>query len=477
MKGERIPTLFNYRTNGVTVCAIWKWKKRDEPVSPIYWRVTYKGVQKYYFTGLCYSFDEWGEFVNRSLLKHKDNKSALEDYFDNVLRKSIDGLMGRGAFSFDALNVLLDKGDSTSVVAAFKARIERFEDAGRIRQSDIHRDTLRALFRFKHYSKLNKKEKAEFVDKYNANKYVSVGKNKLIIEDQEILFDEITSGFLDSWERFLQETGARNSTISIYMRTLRSVINQEDERGTPYLSGVKYPFGAENGGYVIPESDRKQLAIPIESIWKIEDFKTDNLKLDYARAVIVFLFYASGLNFGDFCRLKYKNIDPDTNELVIIRKKTNRANSKSTPPSIYIPLIPPLIQIINNYGNKDLSGYIFPVLNGVKGERAITKKISEELETNVNGPLKAISKILGIKGISTSTVRNSYMTHLETKLMYNTSVTKQMVGHKIKDVTAGYVNLDPKIRREINEKLLNPKMDYSNIIYGVVKIYKDGTIQ
>ena len=52
--------------------------------------------------------------------------------------------------------------------------------------------------------------------------------------------------------------------------------------------------------------------------------------------------------------------------------------------------------------------------------------------------------------------------------MYNTSVTKQMVGHKIKDVTAGDVNLNPALRREINSKLLNPEKDYSKVMSSVV---------
>jgi hypothetical protein len=39
-----------------------------------------------------------------------------------------------------------------------------------------------------------------------------------------------------------------------------------------------------------------------------------------------------------------------------------------------------------------------------------------------------------------------------------------MVGHSTKkDVTAGYVNLTPKKRREINMKLVNPGKEYSTI--------------
>jgi hypothetical protein len=44
-----------------------------------------------------------------------------------------------------------------------------------------------------------------------------------------------------------------------------------------------------------------------------------------------------------------------------------------------------------------------------------------------------------------------------------------MIGHSTKkDVTAGYVNLTAKKRREMNSKLLNPKKKYSAINAGKV---------
>lgn len=463
-KREKAITYHDYRNNGISVCALFRPKMKGEDVSPIYWRVTYKRKQKFYATGISLSESDWKEAITSRKTAYRQVQKNLDTYFENVLRKAIDDLVGKGAFSFPALDILLDKGETTGIVSAFKARIKRFTDAGRIRQADFHAGTLRTLLRFKHYQSLTKKEKEKFLTLCIDNKHKTVGKNKIVVPENEIPFDSITVDFLEKFEDFLRENGAGNSTISIYMRTLRSVINQKEEKGSPFLTGIKYPFGEENGGYIIPESNRKQLAIQIEDIWKIENYETDNLKLEYARDMFLFMFYSSGLNFGDVCRLKYSDIDHDTNEIVILRKKTNRARSKTTPPTVYIPLIPPLVQIINRHGNKNMNGYIFPVLSNIKGEKAITRKISEELELNVNKPLKIISKNLGIGSISTSTARNTYMTHMEVRLMYNTSVTKQMVGHKIKDVTAGYVNLNPALRREINSKLLNPEKNYSKTI-------------
>jgi len=172
------------------------------------------------------------------------------------------------------------------------------------------------------------------------------------------------------------------------------------------------------------------------------------------------------LNFSDLCRLRYENIDAPNNEIVFQRKKTQRKIAK--PNFIYVPILPPMIEIINLRGNKSQNGYIFPFLNGIepigKNERKIITKMRLELDP-INSSLKTIANILELDPeLSTSYTRNSYITHLTSELLVNPIVVKKMVGHSTKkDVTAGYVKLTAKKRREINMKLLNPNKTYNTI--------------
>jgi integrase/recombinase XerD len=83
-----------------------------------------------------------------------------------------------------------------------------------------------------------------------------------------------------------------------------------------------------------------------------------------ARDIFVFMFYCNGLNFGDLCRLTYKNIDAPRNEIIFERKKTLRKGEEPT--YIYVPILPPMIEIINRQGNDSQEGYIFPFLNGIE---------------------------------------------------------------------------------------------------------------
>ncbi len=178
------------------------------------------------------------------------------------------------------------------------------------------------------------------------------------------------------------------------------------------------------------------------------------------------MFYCNGLNFGDLCRLTYKNIDAPRKEIIFERKKTLRKGEEPT--FIYVPILPPMIEIINRQGNKNKEGYIFPFLNGIEpgegNEKLIKRETRLKLEP-INSSLKYIANELELDpNISTSFTRNSYITHLTSELLINPIVVKKMVGHSTKkDVTAGYVNLTPKKRREINMKLVNPGKEYSTI--------------
>ena len=76
-----------------------------------------------------------------------------------------------------------------------------------------------------------------------------------------ISFDSITVGFLNKYEAYLKDNGVKTATISIYMRTLRAIINNNNK---PYLKDEAYPFG--RGKYLITNSKgANKLAFNIET--------------------------------------------------------------------------------------------------------------------------------------------------------------------------------------------------------------------
>jgi len=460
-----------YSNNELTAYLMRDVRKRDaEGDCPLRWCITYRRQRVYYSSGKMLNGKDWEvfdnanekDFVNGNAKHLKELKDDLTKYFEDTLKPIIRDLSGN--FSFDALNRKLGRSDITTVNDAFNSKIAALSDAYKVGNAGVYLSTIKALMRFKHYKGLRSKAAKElFIDDCINKKHNTRGKNVLSVT-ADIYFDDITVKFLNDCENFWAETGIKNATIGIYMRTLRAVINNKGD--DPYLTGNKYPFGENK--YQIPEGSRRNIALPIEDIWKIEDFQSDNQSLIFARDIFVFMFYCNGLNFGDLCRMQYKDIDSATGEIKFIRKKTRDTGKKGSPQPIYAPLLPPMIEIINRHGNDRQEGYIFPILNGIerldKNESQIKKAINLGL-IPLNNALKVIAAQLGLDGnLSTAYARNSYVTHLISELYISEIFVKQMVGHSTaKNVTAGYNNPTPKKRREINSKLMNPQKQYNTI--------------
>jgi integrase len=460
-----------YRNNGIGVKLIRKKVTRDDlNERRIYWQITYKRKSVLYFTGNSFTEEEWDDIVQKQLRKHKNIKDTFQRYFDKTLRPVIDNFAENNSFTFEALETTLmgESNQTISVNKAFQNKIDQLKNEYKIGNASIYKTTYNALMRFKHYKSLkNNNEREAFITLCIKKKNITVGKNALSITE-EIKFKELTPQFLNDCEKFWVESEISYATIGMYMRTLRAIINNS-EGEEPFLSGKEYPFGIKRGKYMIPEGGRREIALPIEDIWRIENYETDNPAIAAARDIFVFMFYCNGLNFGDLCRLRYENIDAPTGEIVFQRKKTLRKKEKPT--YIYVPILLPMVEIINRQGNKNQDGYIFSFLNGIEpidnNENKIINTTHLALD-QINSSLKLIAKELELDpDLSTSYTRNSYISHLVGELLVNPIVVRKMVGHSTKkDVTAGYVNLTAKKRSEINSKLLNPNKKYSSINSG-----------
>lgn len=462
----KVPTAkkFEYSNNGVTVSLFLNiHNKKADGTSPVNWRIAYNGKRRMFQTGLFFTLDEWTEFCEINKLKHKDIKLDLDKYLRNVIKPTIKDLIEENSFTLDAFKRGIEGGNKDSFRDAFKARIRELRRNNNVGNADIYQATYNALQRFIHYKSLRGKSKVEFLQKCIDNRNVTKGKNKITVEDKEIYFTDITPKFVEECSLFWYKTGVSKSTVSMRMRNIRTIINND---GKPMLKGASYPFGRSKDKYKIPTGTRKTVYLPINEIWKLESFDTDHQSLALARDMFLFMFYGNGMNFKDLCLLKFSDITFDK-EIEFYREKVTTAED---PQPIHVPLIPPLIEIINRHGNKSQDGYIFPFLNGIKphDEERIKEITRRELAT-INSNLKTIASELEINTeITTNWARHSYISHLANEEMLNDTTIKRMVGHSTKkDVTAGYNHLNPKKRLSINSKLINPNKQYN--VVGAVK--------
>lgn len=465
-KKEKIPTAkqFEYSNNGVTVSLFLNiHNKKADGTSPVNWRIAYNNKRRMFQTGLFYSLDEWAEFCEMGRLKHKDIKLDLDRYLRNVIKPTIKDLIEENSFTLDAFIRGIEGGNKDSFTDALQARIKELRRSNKVGNADLYQATYNALQRFTHYKSLRGKNKMDFLQKCIDNRNITTGKNKITVEERDIYFTDLTPKFIDECSQFWYQTGVSSSTVSMRMRNIRTIINND---GKPILKGASYPFGRSKDKYKIPLGARRNVYLPINDIWKLEDYDTNYVSLDLARDMFLFMFYGNGMNFKDLCLLKYSDITFDK-EIKFFREKV----VVEDPEPIFIPLIPPLVDIINRQGNKEQNGYIFPFLNGIKQHDEVSiKEITRRSLGNINSNLKIIASKLDINTeITTNWARHSYISHLANEEMLNDTTIKRMVGHSTKkDVTAGYNHLNPKKRLSINSRLINPDRKYN--VVGAVKL-------
>ena len=428
--------MINYKTNGISIALVRKTKSGDGGISRIFWRVTYKQKQKYFFTGYLFSENEWEDLTNRDLRKHKDTKDTLQKYFDKTLKRIVDNLSENNNFSFEALNQRLGKSDVENVNDAFQYKIDKLKSEDRIGNSTIYQTAKNSLESYK-------------------------GKN--------ILFTDITVQFLSKYEKHLSDNEVKTATISLYMRTLRAIINNE---GKPFLKDDAYPFG--KGKYLIKNSKgAKKLALTLKQIRQIEQFDCKDQLTEFCRDLWLFSFYASGINCTDIFRVKYSDIV--LGELNFVRYKTR--NTKSDETYISVPILEPMKGFIQKYGNKSKSGYIFPFIENCKTE-AERRKIIFNLTNDSNKRIKAICKELknddgtltipNYDLVNNYTARHSYATILN-GMGVPESYIGQQLGHSEQTVTQGYFDgFNREMRFKYNSLLLDPenenKIVYMNVI-------------
>ena len=149
---------------------------------------------------------------------------------------------------------------------------------------------------------------------------------------ENIPFSEITPKFLNDYEKWMVEKGKSITTVSIYCRSLRKIVNNAIQKGDANIEN--YPFGRmERGLYSIPESRNIKKGLKLSDLKKIYTYKSKPCTPEqYYKDLWVFSYLCSGLNMKDVCLLKYKNIQGEN--IHINRAKTSKRKRDKVPRSI-----------------------------------------------------------------------------------------------------------------------------------------------
>lgn len=253
--------------------------------------------------------------------------------------------------------------------------------------------------------------------------------------EKDILLADIDYKFLIAYEEYLNTEGLKINSISVYMRTLRALLNKAIKEDV--LSDEAYPFKK----YTIKSEATAKRAISKDDINKIRDLDLEPYStLDMTRDFFMFSYYNRGMSFVDLAFLKHSDIQDG--RIVYTRRKTGQKFS--------IKLTDHSKNLISKYYKKG-NGYIFPIITRPEKEFLDYKNAGRLM----NKKLKILAEKAGIKAeLTTYVSRHSWAT-IAKRAGIPTAVISEGLGHETEETTQIYLDsFENKVLDDANELII-----------------------
>ena len=393
-------------------------KSNADKLHPVKLRVTHKGDRKYYTLKglnkktLYMSSDDFHRISTSTKLK------PLKIHLGEIEKKAMKVIEEMTVFSFEAFETAYfsKQKDSNDLFSNLEATAKQFRDAGKISTAVTYECSLKSL--------------KEFTGK------------------EQFPFESVTVTFLKNYEKWMltprtiewkTKSGKTKSrtkvngrtTVSMYLRNVRTVFNKVNPKG------VEYPFGkSKNGLYAVPKGKNTKKALTQADVAKIASYNAATGTLEQqCRDYWLFSYLCNGINIKDLARLKYENIHGD--KITLIRAKTADTVEEET--TIDIMITRQIRRIIDLHGNKpgNSDQYIFPILS--KGLTPNDEyRLIQQTVRNINDNMTRICSELEIARATTYTARHSFATVLK-RSGASIEFISESLGHKSKQTTQNYL--------------------------------------
>ncbi len=272
--------------------------------------------------------------------------------------------------------------------------------------------------------------------------------DKLIRDEKYRLdFKEVVLKFLQGYQKWMTDKGHSLTTVSMYMRNLRTIFNAaiHEKDVSPEL----YPFGNKSGKYMIPAGANVKQAIEDEDLKKLWEYETTDELINRARDFWFFIYNAYGMNVRDIVLLK--NINLRAGKIDYVRKKTKGRTKKET--HIEVPINAHMQKVIDKYGTKGV--FVFDVLKPGMNEEARVKA-SDAFVTFINDHMERLAKLCGVTASCTSyAARHTF----GTKAIRNGApmeLIQELLGHQHLSTTQNYFKgFEDPAKRAVSDGLMN----------------------
>lgn len=282
-----------------------------------------------------------------------------------------------------------------------------------------------------------------------ANNYSLAAKSlKEYAESDTLQFQAVTPKFLQGFEDYMVNKGRSLTTVSMYVRTLRTIFN--DAIHSKDAKAEDYPFGRRR--YVVPASTNKKKALTGRQLRELMDAPAATPEQERARDFFFFSYASNGMNMKDIALLKWSQVEVD--RLTFIRQKTKRTK-KNQQVVITVFLTDFHRDIISRYGNDPkATDYVFPIvvqdMDADKQHRAINN-----FTTYVNQHIKKLCKSNDLPTVTTYWARHSFATVAVLKGA-SMEFMRESLGHSDMKTTLNYfAGFDDEAKKEFASTIMD----------------------
>ncbi len=383
-------------------------------------RITHNRLQQYYPLNIHLTPEDWERTQSKNPRNEaRDNKI----YFNKIEQKANNILKDLVQFSF--------------------ANFEKAYDQNEVKNEDVFTLLLN------YGNRLAEEKRQSTADTYDwtissLKAYYTDGKTK------KLLLSDITPKFLQSYENWMVENGRSISTVGIYLRNVRAVINEAIGNGL--MPKDAYPFGKKK--YQIPSSRNVKKALPILNIKDIFNYPTKTVSEEKAKDLWLFTYLCNGINVKDIAKLKNKNIDRGT--IIFLRSKTERSTKQDLKP-IIVMMMPEIKAILEKWGQNtgNPNDFVFDILDGKETPKVELARIKQATK-NINTYMKRIGVELGFDTkVTTYVARHSFATVLK-RSGAPIQFISESLGHKDLKTTESYLDsFEHSVKENFQKQLLN----------------------
>ena len=436
-RANTITPIFAAVEESVSIAAVMDIRKplKDGTFS-IAIRVSFKDERWYLRTGVRVSEDDYQKICNAAKKGvYAELKSKVNESFKKVL-SHVQSLNQQSAFSITNLKNALEEKAADGDINL----LEYWEEFGKSKKAtktqEQYRQASRSFYRSLGCSLITGP------DPNNPNRKKTIIKGA----KTKLKASQVNETVIAQWEKFMDDNGLSAASKSIYMRAFRAVMNSLTEA---HLLKERPKITIKAG------ARRKEDFIQVPDIIKIRDYQGQAKK--YADWWII-IYLCNGSNLKDLAMLRWNDDYFYNNELSFIRAKI----ADKVQVTVRIPVTEDLKKMLSVYASAPKKGQlVFPqILLDAQTQEQIDNRV-HDFNRSIRRGMQSVCKNLGIRPVTASTARNSYITTL-TWHGISDAFIDSMVGHvDNKNVLRGYQGtISPKKRMKVNNLLFDdPEID------------------